>query len=86
MSVRRIGDKEFTGWQAMTSLRGNTIYWIYFSPDNLLSALVNTINNEVIFIMDRATGEQIYKSRSSQRHAKFFYAMKSMPRFSPRKV
>lgn len=84
--MKRIGDKEFLGWQEMTALRGNQNYWIYFSPDNLQSALVNTINNEVIFIMDRASGEQIYKSRNSQRHAKFFYAMKSMPSFSPRKV
>lgn len=84
--MKRIKDKEFMGWQAMTSLRGNTIYWIYFSPDNLQSALVNTINDEIIFIMDRASGEQVYRSRNSQKHAKFFYAMKSMPRFSPRKV
>lgn len=84
--MKRIGDKEFMGWQAMTSLQGNSIYWIYFSPDNLLSALVNTINNEVIFIMERATGVGVYKSPNSQKHAKFFYAMKSMPRFSPRKV
>ena len=67
MSMRRIGDKEFTGWQAMTSLERNDNYWIYFSPDNTEAALVNTINNQIIFLMDR------------RKHAQFFYAMKGGP-------
>ncbi|MCK4265774.1 MAG: hypothetical protein KAX31_00730 [Thermoplasmata archaeon] len=81
----KITDKEFIGWNAMTSLAGNTNYWIYFSPDNLEAALVNTINNQVIFIMDRKSGAQTYKCRNHQKHAQFFYAMKR-PFFSPRKV
>lgn len=79
MSVRRIGDKEFTGWQAMNALAGNISYWIYFSPDNTEAALVNTINNQVIFIMDRATGVRTYRSDNHQKHAQFFYAMKGGP-------
>lgn len=83
--MKRIGDKEFIGWQPMNALRNNPNYWIYFSPDNTQSALVNTINSEVIFIMNRATNERIYKSPSSQRHAQFFYAMQQ-PKFKPRTV
>ena len=76
---KKITDKEFIGWQAMNSLRGNNSYWIYFSPDNLEAALVNTINNQVIFLMDRKTGAQTYKCRNHERHAQFFYAMKGGP-------
>ena len=75
--MKRITDKEFRGWQAMNALQNNQSYWIYFSPDNLISALVNTINNEIIFTMDRRTGEPLYKSPNSQRHAQFFYAMRA---------
>lgn len=74
-----ITDKEFTGWQSMNALAGNNNYWIYFSPDNLEAALVNTINNQVIFIMERATGVQTYKCRNHQKHAQFFYAMRGPP-------
>ena len=75
--MKRITDKEFKGWQAMNALQNNKSYWLYFSPDNLEAALINTINNEVIFIMDRASGEQTYKCPNSQRHAQFFYAMRA---------
>ncbi len=76
MSMRKITDKEFTGWSAMSSLARNNNYWIYFSPDNTEAALVNTINNQVIYIMDRKSGAQTYKCRNHQKHAQFFYAMK----------
>lgn len=79
MSMRRIGDKEFAGWNAMNSLAGNNNYWIYFSPDNTEAALVNTINNQVIYIMDRKSGAQTYKCRNHQKHAQFFYAMRGAP-------
>ena len=81
----KIGDKEFQGWQSMNALHNNPNYWVYFSPDNTEAALVNTINGEVIFIMDRASGERTYKSPSSQRHAQFFYALREA-KFKPRTV
>jgi hypothetical protein len=83
--MKRINDEEFKGWQAMNALQNNTNYWLHFSPDNTQAALVNTLNNEVIFITDRRTGEQIYKSPNSQRHAQFFYAMRHA-KLVPRKV
>lgn len=81
----KVGDEEFQGWQAMNALSNNQNYWIYFSPDNTQAALVNIINDEVVFIMDRASGEQVYKSPNSQLHAQFFYAMRGT-RFDARKV
>ena len=81
----KVEDKEFRGWQPMNSLLNNENYWIYFSPDNTEAALVNTINNEVIFIMDRASGEQTYKCPNAQRHAQFFYAVRGTG-FEARKV
>jgi hypothetical protein len=84
--MKRITDKEFRDWQPMQALARNQNYWIYFSPDNLEAALVNTINNEVIFIMDRASGEQTYKCPGSQKHAQFFYAMRKLPSFKARRV
>ena len=71
-----ITDQEFLGWSAMNALAGNNNYWLYFSPDNLTAALVNTINNQVIFLMDRKSGVQLYKCRNHQKHAQFFYKMK----------
>ncbi len=79
MSMRRIGDKEFEGWEPMSALAGNINYWIYFSPDNTEAALVNTINGQVIFIMDRATGVRTYRSSNHQKHAQFFYTMRGGP-------
>jgi len=86
MSEKKITDKEFIGWQPMQSLSNNPNYWIYFSPDNLEVALINTINNQVIFIMDRKTGVGLYKARNSEKHAKIFYAMRRMQPFQPRRV
>ncbi len=85
MSMRRIGDKEFTGWQPMSALAGNVNYWIYFSPDNTEVALVNTINGQVIYIMDRKSGAQTYKCRNHEKHAQFFYAMRGPP-VKPRRI
>ncbi len=81
----KITDPEYAGWQAMNALPRNDNYWIYFSPDSLSAALVNSINQEIIFISDRATGEVIYKSPNSRKHAQFFYAMKQFP-VQPRNV
>lgn len=81
----KITDPDFVHWQAMNALERNENYWIYFSVDNLYAALVNTINQEIIFISDRRTGEEIYKSPNSQLHAKIFYALKT-PQFKVRKV
>lgn len=83
--MKRITDPDFKNWQEMNSLRGNPDYWIYFSPDNLYAALVNTINQEIIFISDRNTGEQIYTSPNSGLHAKMFYAL-NRSQFKARKV
>ncbi|GAF86480.1 unnamed protein product, partial [marine sediment metagenome] len=73
-------------WQAMKSLPRNDNYWIYFSPDNLHAALVNSINQEIIFISERSTGAEIYKSRNARKHAQFFYAMKQPPFRAPERV
>lgn len=72
----KITDSEYANWKEMSSLERNPNYWIYFSPDNLYAALVNTINNEIIFISDRKSGEEIYKSANARKHAQFFFAMK----------
>lgn len=81
----KITDPEYADWQSMSSLAGNENYWIYFSPDNLSAALVNAINQEIIFISDRATGEELYRSPNARKHAQFFYVMKQPP-FQPRDV
>lgn len=75
--MKKITDPDFIHWQAMNALKGNQNYWIYFSADNLYAALVNTVNNEIIFISDRRSGEEIYKSPNARKHAQFFYVMKS---------
>ena len=78
----KITDPEYVNWQQMSNLPRNPNYWIYFSPDNMHTALVNGINNEIIFISDRKSGEEIYKSPNARKHARFFYAM--LPTFKPR--
>lgn len=83
--MRRITDPEYAAWQAMGSLPRSENYWVYFSPDNLYSALVNSINQEIIFISERATGVEVYKSPNARKHAQFFYAFKQTP-FRPREV
>lgn len=75
--MKKITDPDYEHWQAMHALQGNENYWIYFSADNLYSALVNTINQEIIFISDRKTGDQIYTSPNSRKHAQIFYALKT---------
>lgn len=83
--MKKITDKDFTHWQDMNALPRNQNYWIYFSPDNLYAALVNHINQEIIFISDRRTGEEIYKSPNAQLHAKVFYALNT-PQFKARRA
>ena len=83
--MKRITDSEYIAWQAMGSLPRNENYWIYFSPDNLYAALVSTINQEIIFISDRTSGHEVYKSPNSRKHAQFFNAMKKSA-FIPRKI
>ena len=43
----KITDPEYVNWQQMSNLPRNPNYWIYFSPDNMHTALVNAINNEI---------------------------------------
>lgn len=81
----KITDPEYAGWQPMNALPRSPNYWIYFSPDNLSAALVSTINQEIIFISDRATGEEIYKSPNAKKHAQFFNALRQPP-FQPQKI
>ncbi len=76
----RITDEEYLGWQEMGSLPRNENYWIYFSPDNLHAALVNRINQQIIFISERKTGLEIYKAANAKKHAQFFRAMKQFRR------
>jgi len=83
--MKKITDPDYEHWQAMGALEGNENYWIYFSADNLYSALVNTINQEIIFISDRRTGEPIYTCPNSQLHARIFYA-RNTPQFKTRRV
>jgi len=83
--MKKITDPDFIHWQAMGALERNQNYWIYFSADNLYTALVNTINNEIIFISDRRTGEEIYKSPNSKMHSRIFYAQRT-PQFKVRRV
>ncbi len=77
--MKKITDPDYKHWQEMHALPRNENYWIYFSPDNLYSALVNTINQEIIFISDRKSGEPTYTSPNSRKHAQVFYAMKTPP-------
>lgn len=83
--MKKITDPDFVHWQAMGALERNENYWIYFSADNLYAAFVFTINQEIIFINDRKSGEPIYTSPNSQMHAKIFYALRT-PQFKARKV
>jgi len=87
--MKKITDPEFSGYQSMNSLPSNDNYWIWFSPDNLYAALVNTINNEVIFISDRASGDEIYRSPNARKHAQYFRIMRqnlNLPPFKGRTV
>jgi hypothetical protein len=67
--MKRIGDPEFGGWQFMNMSQSGK--WIYFSPDNLQAAMVEPTTAEVLFLMDRASGEPIYTSPNVKKHARF---------------
>ena len=82
----KITDPEYANWQEISALPRNANYWIYFSPDNLSAALVSTINQQIIFIMNRKTMDMIYKAPNAQKHAQFFYAMEQAAFKHPERV
>jgi hypothetical protein len=54
----------------MHSLPSDDQLWIYFSPDNLESALVSMRTGEILYIMDRATGMKTYESPNIHKEMK----------------
>lgn len=67
--MRRMDDPEFRGWVFMSTSGSGK--WLYLSPDNLQAAMVDPGTNEIIFIMDRASGEPLYTSPNAKKHARF---------------
>ena len=66
--MKKITDAEFRGWIFMSSSASGK--WLYFDPENTMSAMVEPSNNEVIFIMDLASQEPIYTSINAKKYAK----------------
>jgi len=66
--MKKITDVEFIGWLYMTNSESGK--WIYQSPDNTESAMVEPSNGEVIFIMDVKTQEPIYTSVNAKKYSK----------------
>lgn len=66
--MKKITDDEFKGWPYMSSSESGK--WLYFNPENTLSAMVEPSTFEVIFIMDLSTQEPIYTSINAKKYAK----------------
>lgn len=66
--MKKITDVEFIGWPYMTNSKSGK--WIYQSPDNTESAMVEPSNAEVIFVMDLKSGEPIYTSPDAKKYSK----------------
>lgn len=58
---------DFKDWQAMHMTPSG--FWVYFSPDNLLAALVDTERKDVLIISDRHTQTPIYENRGKIKEA-----------------
>ena len=59
MSIKKLKDEEFLGWNYMWTTEESG-KWIYYSPDNLQAAMVEPSNGEVLFIRERKHGERLY--------------------------
>jgi hypothetical protein len=68
--MKKITDDEFKGWSYMSNSASGK--WLYYSPDNTESAMVEPSNGEVIFIMDLSSGKPIYTSPNVKKYAKGF--------------
>jgi hypothetical protein len=78
VSVKKIKDPEFLGWHEVSNLRKHPTLWRYVSPDNAQYALVNTATGDVMFIMDAATGDQLYMNPNTPMQARFEMAVKKL--------
>jgi len=66
--MKKITDAEFKGWAFMSSSASGK--WLYFDPENTMSAMVEPSNGEVIFIMELSNQEPIYTSINAKKYAK----------------
>jgi hypothetical protein len=64
---RKISDLEYRGYKAMEELEGQPNKWIYFSQCNRYAALVDVTSGDVLFEMDRKTGEKLYQSPKARK-------------------
>ena len=67
--MKRMDDPEFRGWSFMSTSESGK--WLYLSPDNLQAAMVEPTTNEVLFVMDRPSGQPLYTSPNVKKHARF---------------
>jgi hypothetical protein len=68
-SAKKIKDAEFKGWKFMSVHVKNPTLWVYTSEDSTQFALVNSLTNDVMFIMDRATGIPLYTNPNTNQQA-----------------
>jgi len=71
---KRITDIEFLGWQFYNTTDSG--YWIYQAPDSLEAAMVDPTTREILFLMDRNTGEKLYQHPDVKKFAKMASALR----------
>jgi len=67
---------DFKGWQEMHMVPSG--FWIYFSPDNRLAAMVDVDRKEVLIISDRHTKVPIYENREKIKEAAVRAGLRSL--------
>lgn len=82
---KKIDDPEFMGWLHYKNTRSG--FWIYSSPDNLQAAMVDPALHEVLFIMDKTTGKELYRHPEIKKFARTAAITRSLEQgFMPRKI
>ncbi|MBU0847287.1 hypothetical protein KKH23_08915 [Patescibacteria group bacterium] len=71
---KRIIDEEFLGWQFYNTTDSG--YEIYQAPDSLEAAMVDPTTREILFLMDRGTGEKLYQHPNVKKFAKMASALR----------
>lgn len=65
---KKILDPEFKDWQYYQNSRSG--FWIYYAPEDLRAAMVDPASLEVLFIMDRSSGEELYRHPEVKKFAR----------------
>jgi len=72
---------DFKEWQQMHQTPSGP--WIYFSPDNLLAALIDIEQKIVLIIMERYSNTVIYENKEKIRAAALRIKMKTRDLINP---